>query len=101
MPFNLLLETGDNLLIEDGGLLLLEFASSPSLTVLIESTETLPQKIQENTTPMIRAVLIDDLDQQLDPDILLAVLLQVWESDGAVVRPYEDVLPDGYDVSMV
>jgi len=100
MPFNLLLETGDNLLLENGDLLLLESSLPSSNTVLIESSETFPSKINENTTPLIKAILVDDLDQQIDPDILLAVLLQVHDSGGTIMRDYEDILLSGSDVTI-
>lgn len=102
MPDAILMETGDSLLEEGGGLLLLESSLATPRVIRIASFETFPGPTYEKTTPLVEATLTDENDERIDTDALLAVLLQVHDDEsGTIVRDYEDVLLSGSDVTIV
>ena len=95
MSFNLLLETGDALLLETGGFdnLLLETSPDIPMLILFKTTKLNPDPPDEETTPLFTAKLVDEDGDPVQSGVLEAFLLQVFdESTETVLRAMQDVL---------
>jgi len=85
MTWNILLESGDNLLLE----------AAPDMPKLIvfENEEFRPTPASEETTPLYTAELVDEDGDKLETGILEAFMLRVFVASTELeLRPFQSVL---------